>query len=310
MAALILVGPVAAASAEPTLPQRYLAIYLKINEAEHLEAKGDYRGSLEDFEDCQAKLEQIRALDPRWESALVGHRLNDCRAKIAEMQAKATAPAADKNAAPVPAAPPYFASMPGAKSGKKNTYPWKENIVCTLFWIGEGSNTTSAWNEKWKANNNGDDSPHERNGYASGKHASSVNPFYVALPFNDLAFPDKARKWLPPGWQQAVKDGKRISACKDRWVMIKNKNGDICYAQWEDAGPVRQDDAEYVFGDARPRGGTGIDMSPAVGEYLSVDRGKNLVSWRFVDDEDVRPGPWLKLDEQAVIFTALHQGNR
>ncbi len=31
------------------------------------------------------------------------------------------------------------------------------------------------------------------------------------------------------------------------------------------------------------------------------------MSWRFVDDEDVPPGQWLKYDEQAVIYTALHQ---
>ena len=91
--------------------------------------------------------------------------------------------------------------------------------------------------------------------------------------------------------------------------MIKNKKGDVCYAQWEDVGPERNDHAEYVFGDERPQG-AGIDVSPAVGEYLSVDKGDNVVSWRFVDDEDVRPGPWLKLDEQAVIFTALHQKNK
>ena len=75
MAAFILAGPVVAAIEEQTLPQRYLAIYLKIDEAEHLEAKEDFRGALEEFEDCYAKLEQIHESDPRWESALVGHRL-------------------------------------------------------------------------------------------------------------------------------------------------------------------------------------------------------------------------------------------
>ena len=86
-----------------------------------------------------------------------------------------------------------------------------------------------------------------------------------------------------------------MSACKDRWVMIKNENGDVCYAQWEDVGPERNDDAEYVFGDARPRGGAGIDVSPAVGAYLKLPSSNSMVSWRFVDDDDVRPGPWLRL---------------
>ena len=94
--------------------------------------------------------------------------------------------------------------------------------------------------------------------------------------------------------------------------MIKNGKGDICYAQWEDVGPLRYDHAEYVFGDERPIGmgdnHAGLDVSPAVAEYLGIDNKDHVTtSWRFVDDEDVRPGPWLKLDEQAVIFTALHQ---
>ncbi len=201
----------------------------------------------------------------------------------------------------------------------KNNYPWKTRILTTMFWIGEGStpisstdNMSSSWDEDWRANNHGSDNPNNRNGYAPGGHAATLNPFYVALPFNDLAFPDKAQRWLPSGWYRRPKDGKQVSACKDRWIMIKNNKGDICYAQWEDVGPLRYDHAEYVFGDERPIGlgdnHAGLDVSPAVAEYLGIDNKDHVMtSWRFVDDEDVHPGPWLKLDEQAVIFTALHQ---
>jgi hypothetical protein len=201
----------------------------------------------------------------------------------------------------------------------KNVYPWKTRIITTEFWIGEGStpisstdNIASSWDEDWRDNNHGTDNPNNRNGYASGSHASTLNPFYVALPFNDLAFPDKARRWLPEGWYRRPKDGKQVSGCKDRWVEIKNANGDICYAQWEDVGPLRYDHAEYVFGSERPIGmgdnHAGLDVSPAVAEYLGIDhKDRPLTSWRFVDEEDVRPGAWLKLDEQAVLYTALHQ---
>jgi hypothetical protein len=51
----------------------------------------------------------------------------------------------------------------------------------------------------------------------------------------------------------------------------------------------------------------GLDVSPAVAQYLNIDGRNRLTSWRFVDDADVRPGAWLKLDEQAVLYTALHQ---
>ena len=99
-----------------------------------------------------------------------------------------------------------------------------------MFWIGRGRidhqlhrlTSRSAWDENWRSSNRGSDTPNNRNGYASADHASTVNTFYVALPFNDLAFPDKAREWVPRAWHRPNKDGKQVSACKDRWVEIKN----------------------------------------------------------------------------------------
>jgi len=201
----------------------------------------------------------------------------------------------------------------------RTAYPWKTSIITTKFWIGEGGssvsstdNVASAWDENWRSTNRGNDDPNDRNGFASADHASTVNPFYVALPFNDLAFPDKASEWVPRHWHRSPEDGKQVSACKDRWVWIKNANGRSCFAQWEDVGPLRYDHAEYVFGDERPIGmgddHAGLDVSPAVWQYLGLDESKHAItSWRFVDDEDVPPGAWLKYDEQAVIYTALHQ---
>ena len=203
---------------------------------------------------------------------------------------------------------------------KKTTvsYPWKRDIITTMFWIGEGGsnisptdNIASAWDENWRSHNRGTDSPYDRNGFASADHASTINPFYVALPFNDLAFPDKAREWVPRSWRRPNEDGKQVSACKDRWVCIKNSNGGrVCYAQWEDVGPLRYDHAEYVFGDERPDTYTraGLDISPAVAQYLGIDGERRAItSWKFVDESEVPPGQWLKYDEQAVIFTAMHQ---
>jgi hypothetical protein len=201
---------------------------------------------------------------------------------------------------------------------RKLFYPWKTDIITTKFWIGEGGSTisstdnvASAWDANWRATNRGTDTPYDRNGFAPADHAATVNPFYVALPFNDLAFPDKAREYVPRSWhREPGPDGKQVSACKDRWVQIRNQDGRSCYAQWEDVGPLRYDHAEYVFGDERPDTYTraGLDVSPAVAQYLGIDEDrKAITSWRFVDDEDVPPGQWLKYDEQAVIFTALHQ---
>jgi hypothetical protein len=208
----------------------------------------------------------------------------------------------------------------------KNVYPWKSRIITTEFWIGEGStpisstdNVESAWDENWRDSNGGSDTPGERdesspNGYGPAHHAANVNPFYVALPFNDLAFPDKARRWLPAGWYRPPRNGRQVSACQHRWVEIKNAQGDVCYAQWEDVGPLRYDHAEYVFGDERPIGlgddHAGLDVSPAVFEYLNLDQKRtNMTSWRFVDDADVQPGAWLKYDEEALLFRAIRANN-
>jgi hypothetical protein len=212
--------------------------------------------------------------------------------------------------------PPDFVFANFSKKPKAS-YPWKMSIITTEFWIGEGGssisptdNIGSAWDENWRSHNRGNDNPDDRNGFASADHASTINPFYVALPFNDLAFPDKARDWVPRSWHRPNEDGKQVSACKDRWICIKNANGRSCYAQWEDVGPLRSDHAEYVFGEDRPDTYTraGLDISPAVAQYLGIDGNRRAItSWKFVDDEDVPPGQWLKYDEQAVIFTAMHQ---
>ena len=66
---------------------------------------------------------------------------------------------------------------------------------------------------------------------------------------------------------------------------------------------------EYVFGTERPDTLTraGLDVSPAVAQYLGLD-GKNCTtSWTFVDEEDVPPGAWLKYDELALLYAAMHQ---
>ncbi len=190
------------------------------------------------------------------------------------------------------------------------------SILTTVFWIGEGStplsgatNKVSAWDMSWVHNNGGADDQNEMSGYASAGHASTLNPFYVALPFNDLAYPDKSSRWLPSGWYKGTRHGdKPLSACKDRWVEIKSRSGRVCFAQWEDVGPVVTDDAEYVFGGAPPSAmqGRGLDVSPAVAKYLGFESAA-YTSWRFVDDGDVAPGMWLRYDEQALLFRAIKE---
>ncbi|WP_157895048.1 hypothetical protein [Verrucomicrobium sp. GAS474] len=203
------------------------------------------------------------------------------------------------------------------KAKPKAAYPWKKNIVTTNFWIGQGSssysdttNSASAWDEKWTKNYGGVDDPTRHEGFVPKKFAATQNPFYVALPFNDVVYPELAKKYCP--WYKTPgADNRYISQCKGKWIQIMNRNGKSAYAQWQDVGPIRTDMASYVFGDARPKefNGAGLDVSPAVAAYLGLT-GLDKTHWRFVDDSEVPSGPWLTYGEEAIIYAALKQKER
>jgi hypothetical protein len=191
-------------------------------------------------------------------------------------------------------------------------YPWKRDIVTTTFWIGQGSssisdttNYASAWDMDWTGNYGGLDDPIKRVGLLPRRFAPTLNPFYVALPFNDVKFQGLAQKYVP--WWKDPKEGDRYkSQCKGRWIQIRNKTGRFAFGQWEDVGPLRYDHASYVFGNDRPRSYTraGLDVSPAIRDYLGLD-GMDLTDWHFVDASEVPPGPWMKYSEQAILYSAL-----
>jgi len=272
----------------------YLEVYLKINDAEHLEQTGDLAGALKDFKECREKLLGIQKDNPNWEAALVGHRIDDCRAKILDLEGKLKIPS--------------DVDSPAKEAAIQ--YPWKSSVIVDVFYIGKDGNVSSAWDKDWVKTNGGIDSPDNRNGYAVAGHASKVNPFYVALPFNDLAHPELVEDWVPRSWRRASGNGQPVSACKDRWVWIKTVDGRNCFAQWEDAGPGADDDVEYVFGSGLPKDKhkPALSVSPGVADYLGLshdNKNPSLVSWRFVDNADVRPGAWLKYDEQAVIYAGM-----
>lgn len=199
-----------------------------------------------------------------------------------------------------------------AKISSPSPYPWKKEIVTTVFWIGQGctsisstTNVQSAWDADWKENYGGYDDPNKRSGLLPKKFAATLNPFYIALPFNDLKYPDLARKFIP--WYKAPNSKERwVSQCKGRWIQIRNKAGKIAYGQWQDVGPLRTDHAKYVFGNARPVdfNGAGLDVSPAIQDYLGLN-GLDKTDWRFVEDSEVPSGPWMTYGEQAVLFSVI-----
>ncbi len=192
-------------------------------------------------------------------------------------------------------------------------YPWKTLVTCTVFWIGElptdrnpTPNTKSSWDQEWSKNFGGYDDPDPAKriaNYATGEFrpkafVPKLNPFYVALPYNDVlgygAHKPEASRVIP--WFAKMRPDPGKTVCKGRWLQIYNGSRS-CYAQWEDCGPWVTDDWEFVFGTKPPKtrqnGSAGIDISPSVRDYLNLRSGLK-VHWRFVEASQVPYGPWKK----------------
>ena len=192
-------------------------------------------------------------------------------------------------------------------------FPWKAQIVTTVFWIGEKPapnnpvpNRVSCWDKDWTKNYGGldDPNPANRSNYIPVKFTPRQNPFYCALPYNDKAregHRPEAPRIVP--WFNEAYQGPAVSTCKSRWIAIRKGNR-VAYAQWEDAGPFRTDHWQYVFGNERPRPnlnkGAGLDVSPAVRDYLGL-QGTDVTDWRFVDFSEVPRGPWSTLGENNTF---------
>ena len=176
--------------------------------------------------------------------------------------------------------PSELIPAPNLRELEQEVSTWK-NALTSYFWVGEDasgdntfiSNTQSYFDGNWEENYGGDDNPYDRCGYLPCTFTPKENPFYFALPYGDLN-------------------------TKNRWIEIEYQNA-TCYAQWEDVGPFRTDDFEYVFGNnAYPKnqlhGGAGLDISPAVRLCLGMEE-NDMTRWRFVEEWDVPNGPWKEI---------------
>ena len=198
-------------------------------------------------------------------------------------------------------------------------YPWKTNIVTTVFWIGESAggnnpvpNFRSSWDLNWQANYGGFDNPErsQRRSYIPVAFIPRQNPFYCALPYNDVThgqFKPEAPLVIP--WFKQAYMGQGQSVCWHRWIAIRKGNR-TCFAQWEDCGPFRTDHFQYVFGNERPKPnlnhGAGLDVSPAVRDYLGLQP-TDVTDWQFVDVKDVPAGPWRSYGDNNNFVLARRQ---
>lgn len=208
------------------------------------------------------------------------------------------------------------------RAGNSRSHPWKNNIVTTVFWVGEQPtqnnpvpNCKSSWDVDWARNYGGYDNPdpRERRGYLPARFIPRQNPFYVALPYNDVTLgrtKPEAPRVIPWFREAFVKHGQ--SVCKGRWVVVRYR-GREAYAQWEDCGPFRTDHWQYVFGNQRPlpnlNQAAGLDISPAVRDYIGMRGGKDVTSWRFVEFREVPRGPWAQYGDNNTFVQQRRRGD-
>lgn len=202
---------------------------------------------------------------------------------------------------------------------ERSLYPWKTRITASVFWIGgvpSASNPApihkSSWDGNWSGNFGGYDNPdpetriadHATGEFRPKSFIPKLNPFYIALPYNDLinhtAHKPEASRVIPWFARMRPEPGKTV--CKGRWVQIY-RNGRSCFAQWEDSGPQLTDDWEYVFGNKPPKNSlhnqAGICISPAVRDYFGLKSGQK-VHWRFVEAGQVPYGPWKNMAKAGL----------
>ena len=209
--------------------------------------------------------------------------------------------------------------VPTSSRPANQSYPWKMNIVTTIFWIGEQSGKRvlfqSAWDQNWQANYGGFDNPDSssRVDYIPKAFTPKQNPFYCALPYNDVVngqFKPEAPLVIP--WFERAYMGQGQSVCWHHWIAIRKGNR-TCYAQWEDVGPFRQDHFQYVFGNERPKPnanhGAGLNVSPAIRDYLGLQP-TDVTDWQFVNTQDVPAGPWRKYGDNNHFVIARRQAEQ
>lgn len=188
----------------------------------------------------------------------------------------------------------------------KSNYPLHKNILATVFWIGEDpsadngyiANHQSAWDTSWIEHFGGVDDPNSRNGYYPASFTPKENPFYFALPYGDYTEAGIKANVNKIYWYDSFPEN--TSLLKNRWIKI-TYGGKVAYAQWEDVGPFADDDINYVFGSAQPQQEVGLDVSPAVRDYLGLT-GRNSVSWQFADQAKIPYGPWKAIVTSSNPF--------
>jgi hypothetical protein len=157
-------------------------------------------------------------------------------------------------------------------------------------------NRTSSWDREWTKNYGGVDDPNpgNRSNYIPAKFTPRQNPFYARFPTTiKPGRPSPEAPRVVP-WFNDAYQGPAVSTCKDRWIAIRKGHRTV-YAQWEDAALSAPITGNMCLAMNRPKPnlnkGAGLDVSPAVRDYLGMND-TDVTDWRFVDFSEVPRGPW------------------
>ena len=202
-------------------------------------------------------------------------------------------------------------------------YPWKTNIVTTVFWIGEQPtennpvpNNKSSWDANWTSNYGGYDTPGCL--VAPQLHPGLVRPAPESILLSrcrtttlPTASSNRKPRWLFPGSSNPIPSRANLSARiagsrSAKATASAMRNGKI-------AGPFRTDHFQYVFQNERPKPnlnrGAGLDVSPAVRDYLGLPP-TDVTDWQFVEVRDVPPGPWRNYGDNNHFVIAKRQAEQ
>ena len=177
--------------------------------------------------------------------------------------------------------------------------------------ISSTDNVASAWDENWRTTNRGTDSPNDRNGFASGGPRLHGESLLCRAALQRSGFP-----------RQGARVGAPLLASPARRMASRSPPARIAGLE----------SRTRMAAPATPSGRTSVRCATITPNMFSATNGPiptpapGLMSrrpWRNISasmasngrlrrgalsmTKMCRPGQWLKYDEQAVIYTALHQ---
>ena len=211
--------------------------------------------------------------------------------------------------------------VPTTSRFSSSRYPWKTDIVTTVFWIGEHADREQSRSESQeflglatgRAITAVTTAPIPHGGTTTSRSISSRGRirFTVALPYNDVThgqFKPEARDWSFRGFDRhscsrGIRFAKIAGSRSAEAIGSATRNGKIV---GRSAPTISNTFSRTNARRPNLNHGAGLDVSPAVRDYLGL-RTDVLTDWQFVEVRDVPPGPWRNYGDNNHFVIARRQ---